>query len=134
MTNTGRGPRLAQKAKPRRFITKISLADDLQCHGTVKIDVECFVSDSHRTATQLDRLAVLVRHEFVMFKSLGPEIWGGFNRTLRRGTLVGFNPTSESLAKHACRAPLPGCRELHAAVRAAAFILHVHSPSRPSDA
>jgi hypothetical protein len=52
VTNARRRAGFAQKAKPRRFITEISLTDDFQCHGAVQIDVDRFVSDPHRTATQ----------------------------------------------------------------------------------
>ncbi len=54
-----------QKPKSRRLITEIFFADDFRCHGAVEIDVECFVSDPHRTATQLDRLPVVTRHQFI---------------------------------------------------------------------
>ena len=70
MTNARRRAGFAQKTKPRRFITEISLADDFQCHGAVQIDVERFVSDPHRTATQLDRFPVFALHQFIMLKSL----------------------------------------------------------------
>ena len=70
MTNARRRAGFAQKTKPRRFITEISLADDFQCHGAVQIDVERFVSDAHRTATQLDRFPVFALHQFVMLKAL----------------------------------------------------------------
>ena len=70
MANTRRRAGFAQKTKSRRFITEISLADDFQCHGTVQIDVERFVSDAHRTATQLDRFSVFARHQLIVLKSL----------------------------------------------------------------
>jgi hypothetical protein len=60
----------AQKAKPRRFITQISLANDFQCYGAAQLDVERLVSDSHRTATQLDRFPVFARHQLIRLKSL----------------------------------------------------------------
>ena len=58
VTDAGRRTGFAQKTKPRRFITEISFADDFQCHRASQIDVERFVSDPHRTATQLDRFPV----------------------------------------------------------------------------
>ena len=70
MTNARRRAGFAQKTKPRRLITEISFADDFQCHRAVQIDVERFVSDPHRTATQLDRFPVFARHQFIMLKSL----------------------------------------------------------------
>ena len=36
VTNARRRTGFAQKAKPRRFITEISLADDFQRHGAVQ--------------------------------------------------------------------------------------------------
>ena len=70
MTDAGRRPRLAQETKPCRLITEIVFAYDLQCHGAVQIDVEGFVSDAHRTATQLDRFPVFALHQFVMLKAM----------------------------------------------------------------
>src|SRR5215469_18798767 len=60
----------AQKTKPRRFITEILFADDLQRHRASEIDVERFVGDPHCTATKLDRFPVFARHQFIMLKSL----------------------------------------------------------------
>jgi len=36
----------------------------------VQVDVERFVSDAHRTATQLERLAVFARDQFIVLKAL----------------------------------------------------------------
>ena len=38
---------------------------NFQCHRTAQIDVERFVSDTHRTATQLDRCPVCALYEFI---------------------------------------------------------------------
>ena len=38
VTNARRCTGFTQKAKPRRFITKVSLANDFQCHGTTQIE------------------------------------------------------------------------------------------------
>src|ERR1700746_313921 len=67
----------AQETKPRRFITEILFADDLQRHWASEIDVERLVSDSHRSATQLHRVAVFARHELVVLKSfrVGGSVW-----------------------------------------------------------
>jgi hypothetical protein len=46
----------------------------------VQIDVERFVSDAHRTTSQLDRFSVFAPNEFVMLESLQR----GFRRVLRR--------------------------------------------------
>jgi hypothetical protein len=43
MTNARRCTGFAEKAKPRRFIAEVSLADDLQSHGAAQIDVERLV-------------------------------------------------------------------------------------------
>src|SRR6516162_2542644 len=100
MPNTGRCARLAQKAKPRRFISEISLADDFQCHGAVQIDVERLVSDPHRTATQLDRFTVFARHQLIMLKSLKRLFRCRLHCFLER-RLAGVNPASKTPAKHA---------------------------------
>src|ERR1700694_3175585 len=89
-----------QKTKPRRFITEISLADDFQCHGAVQIDVERFVSDPHRTATQLNRFTVFALYQLIVLKSLHRLFQCRLDRFLKRG-LAGLNPVSKSLAKHA---------------------------------
>ena len=60
---------LREKAKLRRFISEISLADDLQRHWASEIDVERLVGDSHRTATQFNRFTVFTRHQLVVLKS-----------------------------------------------------------------
>ena len=58
MAHTRRRAGFAQETKARRFVTEILLADDFQCHGASKIDVERFVGYAHRAATQLDRSPV----------------------------------------------------------------------------
>ena len=70
MAEARRRAGFAQETKARRFVTEIFFADDLQCHGASKIDVERFVSDPHRTATQLDRFPVLVGHHFIMLEPM----------------------------------------------------------------
>src|SRR6516162_5006876 len=121
----------AQKTKPRRFITEISFADDLQGHRASEIDVERFVSDPHCTATQLDRFAVFARYQLVVLKS--------FHRPFRRRLdcfldrrLAGLNATSKTLAEHADRAEFHRSREFIAARWAGALGLHLHGPNRPS--
>ncbi len=68
VTDAGRRTRFAQETKPSRFVTEIFFADDFQSHGASQIDVERFVSDPHRTATQLDRFPVFALDEFIMLK------------------------------------------------------------------
>ena len=69
MTKTGRRARLTQKMKPRRLVSEISFANDLQGHGASQIDVECFVSDTHRAAPQLDRFPVFAVHQLIMLQA-----------------------------------------------------------------
>ena len=70
VTDAGRCACFTQKAKPCRFVVEISCADDLQRHRTVKVHVERFVRDTHRTATQLDRFPIFAGHHLVVLKSL----------------------------------------------------------------
>src|ERR1700674_1160949 len=91
----------AQKTKPRRLITEISLADDFQCHRAVQIDVERLVSDAHRTPTQLDWFPVFARHELIVLKSLHRLFRCRLDGTLGSRRLPRLNPISKSLAKHA---------------------------------
>ena len=49
--DAGRRTRFAQETKPRRFVTEILLADDFQCHGASKVDVERFIGYAHRAMT-----------------------------------------------------------------------------------
>ena len=134
MTNARRRARFAQKTKPRRFVTEISFADDFQCHGAVQIDVERFVSDPHRTATQLDRFPVFARHQFIVLKSLRCLFRCRLDRILGSRRLAGLNPASESLAKHADRTEFHCSRKLVTATRAGALGLRAHGPNRPSAA
>src|ERR1700693_1867627 len=88
MTETRCRPGFAQKTKPRRLITEISLADEFQCHGASQIDVERLISDTHCAPTQLDRFPVLIGHEFVVFQA-----------TRYRCRLAGVTLPAESLAQ-----------------------------------
>src|SRR6516162_1160984 len=121
----------AQKTKPRRFITEISFADDLQGHRASEIDVERFVSDPHCTATQLDRFPVFARHQLVVLKS--------FHRPFRRRPscfldrrLAGLNAADKTLAEHTDRTEFHRSRKLIAAARAGALGLFAHGSNRPS--
>src|ERR1700736_6469338 len=89
----------AQKAKPRRFITEISLADDFQHHGAVQIDVERLVSDAHGTATQLERFPVFTRDQSIMLKSLLRLFGCRVRRNLGSRRLARLNPASKSLTE-----------------------------------
>src|SRR6516165_4128199 len=105
MPNTGRRPGFAQKAKPRRFISEILFTDDFQSHRASQIDVERFVSDPHRTATQLDRFAIFARYQLVVLKSFWWLVGCRLDRLLER-RLARLNTASKTLAKHADRTEL----------------------------
>src|ERR1700758_2867637 len=124
----------AQKAKPRRFITQISLANDFQCYGAAQIDIERLVSDPHRTATQLDRFPVFARHQLIVLKSLRWLVRCRLDCFLGSGRLAGFDPACKTLAEHAHRTEFHRFRKLVAAARAGALGLRHHGSSRPSAA
>src|SRR6516162_3710739 len=126
MPNTGSRAGFAQKTKPRRFIAEISLIDNFQCHGAVQIDVERFVSDPHRAATQLDWFSVFARHQFIMLKALQRLCWCRLGRFHER-RLAGLRSVSYSLAKHAHRTEFHCSKEFIAAARADALGLHFHA-------
>src|SRR5215469_1167626 len=130
MPNTGCRARLAQKAKLRRFFAEISLVDDFQRHGAVQIDVERFVSDPHRTATQLDRFAVFARHQLVVLKSFWWLVRCRLDRLLER-RLARLNAASKTLAEHAYRAEFHRSGKLVTAARADALGLRFHGSNRP---
>jgi hypothetical protein len=102
VANVGSRPGLTQKAKPWRFITEISLANDFQSHGAAQIDVERLVSDPHRAATQLDRFPAFARHQLVVVESLRWLVRYRLERILSR-RLAGRNATAKSLPKQADR-------------------------------
>src|SRR5271165_7409498 len=124
----------AQKAKPRRFIAEVSLAYDFQCHRAVQIDVERLISDSHRTATQLDRFAVFALYQFIVLKSLHRLFQCRLDHLFGSRRLAGLNPASESFAQDADRTEFHRSRKLVTAARAGASVLLFHAPNRPSDA
>src|SRR6516162_7111064 len=130
VTNARRRAGFAQKTKPRRFITEIAFADDLQRHGAVQIDVERLVSDPHRAATQLDWFAVFARHQLVVLKSFRWLLQRRLNCFLER-RLAGLSATSKTLAKHADGTEFHCSKKLVAAARAGALGLRVHGPNRP---
>src|SRR5271167_4543628 len=135
MPNAGRRTRLAQKTKPSGLVTKISLADDFQCHGAVQIDVERLVSDAHGTATQLDRFAVFTRHQLVVLKSLRWLFrYCRLDRFFGNGRLGGLNPIGKTLAQQADRAEFHCSRKLVTTTRTGALGLRHHGSSRPSAA
>ena len=103
MAQTRCRPGLAQKAKPRRFIPEILFADDLQSHRASEIDVERFVSDPHRTATQLDRFPIFTRDQSVMLKTLFRLFGCRVHRDLGSRRLAGLYPARQSLAEHTDR-------------------------------
>jgi hypothetical protein len=68
MTHTSCSASLSDKPPARRFVTDQSSAHNFQCHGTLKIDINRFVSDSHGTATQLKWPTVSAGQDLVMFE------------------------------------------------------------------
>src|SRR5262249_48994091 len=127
-------PRFPQETKPGRLVTEISLADDFKRHGTLQIDVECLVSDPHRTATQLDRFPVLTRHQFVVLKSLR---WlfrcCRLERILGNRSPARLIPTGKTPTEHADWTEFHRPREFVTATRAGALGLRFHGSDLPSD-
>src|SRR5262245_61120416 len=126
-------PSLAQNPQASRFITEILFTNDLQRHRALEIDVEPFVSNPHRPATQLERLAVFVRQQFVMFIALCLMLRCRLDRMFRR-RLAGLHSSSYSPAKHANRTEFHRSGKLITAARAGALGLGAHGPNRPSAA
>ena len=126
-------PGFAQKPQASRFITETLFTDDLQRHRALEIDVERFVSNPHRPATQLERLAVFVRHQLVVLKSFRCPIRCWSDPLLER-RLAGLNTISQTLAEHAHRTEFHCSRKLIAAAWADASGLRFHGSDRPSQA
>ena len=126
MTDAGRRAGFAQKTKPRRFVTEIFLADDFQCHRASQIDVERFVSDSHRTATQLDRFPIFADDQLIVLKSLRCLLRRRLDGILGSRRLARLNPASESQAEHAHRtefiAPESSLPQFEQVCRGSAFM------------
>src|ERR1700758_2572823 len=114
---------LAQKTNPRRFVTEIFFADDFQCHRTVQIDVERFVGDSHRTATQLDRFPVFALDQFIVLKALSRPLRCRLDHIPSSRRLAGLNPASESLTKRADGTEFHRSGKLVTATRAGVSVL-----------
>src|SRR5580658_8545168 len=98
----------------------------------MQIDVDRFVSDPHRAATQLNRCPVFALDQFIMLKALPRLFRCRLDGTHGSRKLAGFNPTSESLAKHANRTEFHCFRNLVTATRAGALGLRAHGPTPPS--
>src|SRR5262245_11689677 len=98
----------------------------------MQIDVEGFISDPHRTATQFDRFPVSARDQLVVLKSLQHLFrCCRLDRILGSRRLAGLNPVSESLPKHTDRTEFHCSRKLVAAARADALELRTHRPCPP---
>ena len=123
MTDARRRTRFPQETKPRRFVTEIFFADDFKCHGASQIDVKRLVSDTHRTATQLDRFSIFVQHQFIMLESMR-YARGFYLSVVWFSRLVGLDSAIQSLAKHAHRTEFHCSRKLITATRADASVLH----------
>jgi hypothetical protein len=126
VTNARRRAGFAKKTMPRRFITEVSHADDFQCHGAVQIDVDRFVSDPHRTATQFDRIPVLTLDQLIVLKSSPRLFWCRLDRILGSRRLARLSPANEGLAKHADRTEFHCSRKLIATDRAGALGFRAH--------
>ena len=70
MAETCRHTGFAQKTSSSRLVTKKSLVDDFQCDRALQVNVDRFVSDPHRSATQLDEFTVFGLQNFIMFEAL----------------------------------------------------------------
>src|SRR6516164_11738866 len=90
-------PGFPQETKLGRLVTEISVADDFKRHGTLQIDVECLVSDPHRTATQLDRFPVFAPHQLVVPKSLHRLLQYRLDRILGSRRAAGLSPPARPL-------------------------------------
>src|ERR1700722_13197670 len=129
MTKAGRRACLPQETQPCQVITQMFFADDFQCHGAAQIDVECLVSDSHGTATQLDWFPIFPRHQLIVLKSFRYlfQCWIDLFTERRPAR---FNPGSKPLAKRAYRTEFYRSRKLVTATRAGASLLRFHGPNR----
>src|SRR5580704_17090526 len=126
MTNAGCCARLAQKTKARQLVTEIAFANNLQGHRATQINVERLVGDAHSAATQLDRSAIIVQHQFIILESANllsavcrPRNWTLF--------LVRSRFSADSCAQdtNGTESPEGFGEELRAASRAYAyFLLH----------
>src|SRR6516162_783959 len=130
MPQPRRRARFAQRTKPRRFVTKVSLVDDFQRHGALQIDVERLVSDPHSPATQLDRFAVVVQAHFIVLEStnLRPttSILSAVGRATSRTWFPGrcrFRAESSAQDTDWTELPIGGGKELRAADRTGACFL-----------
>jgi hypothetical protein len=69
MTHTGSSASLSNQPPARRCVTNELGVNNFQRHGTPKIDIDRFVRNSHRAATKLDRVSIVVRQDLVMFEA-----------------------------------------------------------------
>src|SRR6516162_5733060 len=134
MSHLCRRPRFPQETKLGRLVIEISLADDFKSHGTLQIDVECLVSDPHRTATQLDRFPVLTRLQFVVLKSLRWLFrYCRLDRILGNRSPAGLNPTGKTPPEHADWTEFHRSRTLVTTTRADALGLRFHGSNCPPE-
>jgi|SRR6516162_5964892 len=93
------------------------------------------VSDTHRTATQLDWFPIFARHQLVVVKSLHRLFRGcRRDRVLGSRRLPRRNRASKSLLKHADRTEFHRSRKLIATAWTDALGLRFHGSERPSEA
>jgi hypothetical protein len=92
----------------------------------VEIDVDRFVSDPHRSATQLDRFPVFTPYQLIVLKPLYRLFRYRLDRFLGIKRLAGLNRASKTLAQHTDRTEFNRSRKLIAAARAGALGLRFH--------
>jgi hypothetical protein len=66
MAHACRSASLSDKPAARQFIADPSGVNDLQRHGTPKVDIDCLVSYPHRPATEFERRSIFPREDLVM--------------------------------------------------------------------
>src|ERR1700704_5393611 len=113
VTKAGRGASFAQEMMLGRLVSEISFADDLQRHVASQIDIECLVSHSHGSMSQLDGLPVFPGHELIMLQALRYGFGWRFRR-LVRNRFAWLSAGFESFAEHANRTVIQCSRELTA--------------------
>jgi len=104
VTDTGCGTGFAQKNEAasihRREILSLMT---FSVTGHRRSTSRRFVSDPHRTTTQLHRLAIFAHHQFIVLKSLGRLFRCRLDRFLGRRRLAGPQPREQD----PCEACIP---------------------------
>jgi hypothetical protein len=87
-------------------------------HWATQIDVERFVSNPHRTATQLDRFSIFSVDQLIVLKSLRCLVRWRLDGIVDTRRLARLNPSSESLTQQAHGTGFQRSRKLIPAIRA----------------